>query len=192
MRRSNKKKNPVTPALASVGDQLPFPSYFLSLLFSLLLLLCLPNFYSDLFYSSISEGITLHGFFLLWSFSMHPTKIVRRLLAYPPTWVFPTPLLSLCCMSVPTMSFVGFQEFHTDSWLLSFNCRLSLIYGYAHVANRGLYGVCWGSAQRWARNQMDWLALEWWRKLWKAVEASGFRCLMLSLGLTVFGLICIF
>ncbi|TQD73273.1 hypothetical protein C1H46_041190 [Malus baccata] len=34
-----------------------------------------------------------------------------------------------------TVSFVDFQGLHLDSWLLSFGCLLSILYGYAREAD---------------------------------------------------------
>ncbi|KAB2597248.1 hypothetical protein D8674_000168 [Pyrus ussuriensis x Pyrus communis] len=92
----------------------------------MLLLLFLPNHYLDLLYSSIPKGITLPG-----------SSFMRIVPMYPLARVFPTPPLSLCCLPVPAVSFVGFHKLHIGSWLLSLSCRLSLAYGCAQVANRG-------------------------------------------------------
>ncbi|TQD84846.1 hypothetical protein C1H46_029624 [Malus baccata] len=117
---------------------------------------------------------------------MHPYEIVRTVLVYPLARVFPTPPLSLCYMSVSAMSFVGFHELHTDSWLLSLSCQLSLVYGYAHVANRvwKWHLLKWCSAAEMESNGFAGSGRV--EKVVEGVKASSLGNVMLSLGLNVF------
>ncbi|TQD95539.1 hypothetical protein C1H46_018832 [Malus baccata] len=90
----------------------------------------------------------------------YPVEIVCRVR------VLSTPPLSLCCLPILEVSLMGFHELHNGS-KLGWRWRLMRRYSTVDKELDGLTGT---------------LSME------NAVEASGFSCCVLFLGLTVYGL----
>ena len=109
----------------------PCFSCFLLLFLSFFLVCNKPTPFSFLFYTFLAS-IFLNSISSLFQFSaIQPAEIVCRAPVVPPT----PPLSPYYMFFFSAVSFVDFQELYLDSWLLSFGCLLSILYGYSREAD---------------------------------------------------------